>query len=103
MFALGNADEPRHARLVQITERDTIDGRHLVGIGHELPRIIAPHDEWRDDEARTSRIVIEKAQHGPRTERQAGLLVKLPSDGGFRSFPDVDPTARQRPLTGMRS
>jgi len=102
-LALRDVDEARYAGPVEIGERHPVESRDLGGVGRQLARLAAPHDDRRDDEARARRVVVQQPEDGFGAERETGLFPELASNGRLRTLPRVDPAAGQRPLARVRS
>src|SRR5262245_3780917 len=62
-ITLGNRDQDRHLRPLEIVQRHVIHVLHLVRVGRQRARPLAPHHDRRDDEPRARRIVVQHAEH----------------------------------------
>ena len=93
----------QHRRVLaqQLLRGNAVDAGHLAVLRLQVARGPGPHDDRRDDEARTCGIVVEPPEHLGGGQPQADLLLQLAQRSLFGALAVVGAAARQRPLAGM--
>src|SRR5918996_234283 len=94
--ALGNRDQDRNLRPLEVVERHVVHAHDLLGVRRQCGRAPAPHHDGGDHEPRARRIVVERAQHRLAPEREPDFFVELAQGGGLGALPRLDAPAGQR-------
>src|SRR5262245_38641933 len=97
-IALGDGDQDRHLRSLEIVERHVIHVLHLVRVRRQRAGPFTPHHDGRDDEPRARRIVVQHPEHRGGLQRQPDFFLQLAQGRRLRALPGIDAPAGERPL-----